>query len=343
MVQKIKYIISILAVVLLQFISLRPLIAQEPGFMQYNAAPLTISPALAGSYGTDWRIMTNARSQWLGKSSTYNTQALTVDCKLKVVDDRTYFGLGGMVISDKAMAGLFKSNYFNLNGSYHFALDDNGSGLALGIGLVGNNTRVDFSQLTFDQQITSSGFDRTFPSGELALRNNSSYLSATAGLMYTYANENMYFDAGLSGYRFMKMNRTLLDDPKQFVQPRYTLHSFYSGSINDRCSLMASAMHMLMNKGNITFLGLGMGVLLSGESTENSRVLNLGAYYNTRGVVAPFVGYEFGNYEIGISYDVNVSPLRSGSIANKAIELNISYNIFSSFFRSRIGRFHNPY
>lgn len=318
------------------------LFAQEPGFMQFNAAPLAISPALAGSYSSDFRVMAHARSQWLGKGMTYNTQSLTVDGKIKVLDEENYFGLGGMVISDKAMEGLFKSNYFTLNGSYHFALNDNGSGLAAGIGVVGNNTRVDFSQLYFDQQITGSGFDRTFSSNELALRNNASYLSASAGLMYTYVSELMYFDFGVSGFRFLKMNRSLMGDKNQFIEPRYSVYSYYTGALNDWASLMASGMHMVMNKNHITNLGLGLSLILSGETFYESNVLNVGAYYNTNGFIAPFIGYQFKNYEIGLSYDFNISPKRSGSIANKAIELNLAYSIFSSYFRNMGGRYHSP-
>lgn len=317
-------------------------IGQEPGFMQFNAAPLSISPALAGSYSSDWRVMTQARSQWLGKGMTYNTQALTGDCKVKVIDDQQYFGLGGMIISDKAMEGIFKSTYFTLNGSYHFALNDNGSGLAAGIGLVGNKTRVDFSQLYFDQQLSSSGFDRTFSTGELALRNNTGYVSASAGLMYTYTSELMYVDFGVSGYRFIKMNRSLLGDKNQTIEPRYTAHSFFSGALNEQTSLMATGMHMMMGSQNVTYLGMGLSFLISGESFVQSKVLNIGTYYNTHGILAPCIGYQFNNYEIGLSYDLNVSPLKSGAITNKAIELNLTYNMFSSFFRTMGGRYHVP-
>lgn len=334
------YMRSILACIMLA--TSVQLFGQEPGFMQFNAAPLTISPALAGGYHSDFRVMAHARSQWLGKGMTYNTQSLSADGKIKVLDEEQYIGFGGMVISDKAMEGLFKSNYFTLNGSYHFALNDNGHGLSTGIGIVGNNTRVDFSQLYFDQQLTSSGFDRTFPTGELAMRNNTSYVSASAGIMYTYVSELMYFDLGVSGFRFLKMNRSLLGDKNQFIQPRYSLYSYYSGALSDRSSLMVSGMHSIIGKNHQTYVGLGLSMILSGESFFDSKVLNIGAYYNTRGSVAPFMGFQFNNYEISLSYDMNVSPLKTGSIANRALELNLSYNLFSNYFRNMGGRYHSP-
>ena len=315
--------IHLYTVACLLMISGNMLMAQEPGFMQYNADPLNISPALAGRYDTDFRVMVNARSQWLGKSSTYNTRQVSVDAKMFEVDESNYFGIGGMFISDKAMDGLYKSNYFSLNGSYHFALDANGSGVGLGIGVVGNQNRIDFSQLTFDQQLSSSGFDMTLASGEMSMRNSTSHVSATAGLMYTYESDFVYFDAGVSGYRFMNFQRSFYNDPKQSIAPRYTAHAYLSMTLNDRLSLQASAM--------------------AEHSTGPIQMLHLGAHYRSTGTLAPTVGYTVGNIDLGLSSDVPLSSKTSGSVVNRALELTMSYNMFSTTFRRKVGGYRLPY
>lgn len=331
------------AVALLLMISGDRLMAQEPGFMQYNADPLNISPALAGRYDTDFRVMVNARSQWLGKSSTYNTRQVSVDAKMFEFDETNYFGIGGMFISDKAMDGLYKSNYYSLNGSYHFALDANGSGVGLGIGVVGNNTRVDFSGLSFDQQLGSSGFDMTLASGEMSMRNGTSHVSATAGVMYTYESDYIYFDAGISGYRFINFQRSFYSDPKQTIAPRYSAHAYLSMTLSDRLSLQASAMQMIIQRQSITMAGGILGIILAEQSTSPIQMLHLGAHYRSTGILAPTVGYTFGNIDLGLSSDVALSTKTSGSLVNRAIELTMSYNLFSSNFRRKVGRYHNPY
>jgi len=331
------------AVALLLMISGDRLMAQEPGFMQYNADPLNISPALAGRYDTDFRVMVNARSQWLGKSSTYNTRQVSVDAKMFEFDETNYFGIGGMFISDKAMDGLYKSNYYSLNGSYHFALDANGSGVGLGIGVVGNNTRVDFSGLSFDQQLGSSGFDMTLASGEMSMRNGTSHVSATAGVMYTYESDYIYFDAGISGYRFINFQRSFYNDPKQTIAPRYSAHAYLSMTLSDRLSLQASAMQMIIQRQSITMAGGMLGIILAEQSTNPIQMLHLGAHYRSTGILAPTVGYTFGNIDLGLSSDVAISTKTSGSLVNRAIELTMSYNLFSSNFRRKVGRYHNPY
>jgi type IX secretion system PorP/SprF family membrane protein len=338
-----KTAINIFSAFALMLSSTQILMGQEPGFMQYNADPLNISPALTGRYDTDLRVMVNARSQWLGKSSTYNTRQATVDAKIFEMDESNYFGIGGMFISDKAMDGLYKSNYFSLNGSYHFALDANGNGLGLGIGVVGNNTRVDFSQLTFDQQLGSSGFDLSIASGETAMRNGTSHVSATAGVMYTYETDYIYFDAGVSGYRFINFQRSFYNDPKQTIAPRYTAHAYLSMTLNDRLSLQASAMQMIINRQNITMAGAMLGIILAEQSTGPIQMLHLGTHYRSTGAIAPTVGYTVGNIDLGLSSDVNMSSKTSGSVVSRAIELTLAYNVFSGNFRRKVGRYHLPY
>jgi len=317
--------------------------AQEVPFMQYHSDPLNINPALAGRAGTDFRALANARSQWLGKSSMYNTQSITIDRKLSAGSETNYFGLAGMFISEKAMEGLYKSNHFSLNGSYHFALDANGSGLALGIGLVGNNTRVDFSQLSFDQQLGSSGFDLSLPSGETSMRNSTFQASASAGLMYTYETDNIYFDAGISGYRFVSFAKSVYDDPRQIVYPRYSAHAYISATLTDRLSIQASAMNMIINQRSIIYASAILGIIMAENNPYTLQMLHLGTYYRSSGTLAPYVGYTFGNIDIGLSSDVNLSTASSGSVVNRAVELTMAYSLFSDYYRRKVGRYHSSY
>jgi len=148
------------------------LLAQEPNFSQFIASPLSINPALAGSSDADWRAVSNIRRQWIGNISPYSTQTISIDGKLRTLEDQSYFGLGGMVLSEKAMDGLYKSNFINLNASYHQALDDNGNGISVALGVVNNSTRVDLGGLTFDQQLSSRGFNQALPITEMNLGNS---------------------------------------------------------------------------------------------------------------------------------------------------------------------------
>jgi type IX secretion system PorP/SprF family membrane protein len=270
---------------------------------------------------------------------------LSVDGKLKRIDDDNYLGIGGMVIAEKAMDGIFKSTYFNINTSYHLSLDNKGNGLAIGLGYINNNTRIDFSQLSFDQQLSSIGFDRALPTGEPTLSNATSFSSACAGIMFTHNVENTFFNIGAAGYRFVKSNRSILDDKTQYISPRYDIHGDFGTSLNENVNLNFSAVHMMQNGTSNTSIGTSFGILHSSDNfnSDQLRMINLGMFYKLGNAIVPYVGYAFNNFQFGLSYDVNVSPSKSGSISSRSFEISFMYRVFDSNNNIRRGRYYSPF
>ena len=318
--------------------------AQDPNFSQFIASPLSINPALTSNGESSWRAMSNVRTQWVGIGSSYITQSLSVDGKLKKLDDDNYLGIGGMVIAEKAMDGIFKSTYININTAYHLSLDNKGNGLAVGLGYINNNTRIDFSQLSFDQQLSSIGFDRTLPAGEPSLSNATSFSSACAGIMYTYDNDNTFLNLGAAGYRFVKSNRSVLDDKTQYISPRYDIHADFGTALNDRVNLNVSAVHMIQNGTSNTSIGTSFGLVQNANdfNSEQLRMLNLGMFYKIGNAIIPYVGYNYNAFQFGFSYDVNVSSVKSGSMSARSFEISFMYRGFSSS-NLKTGRYHSPF
>lgn len=335
-----KYYIALLVLLL----SNNAASAQDPNFSQFIASPLSINPALTSNGESSWRAMSNVRTQWVGIGSSYITQSLSVDGKLKKLDDDNYLGIGGMVIAEKAMDGIFKSTYLNINTAYHLSLDNKGNGLAVGLGYINNNTRIDFSQLSFDQQLSSIGFDRTLPAGEPSLSNATSFSSACAGIMYTYDNENTFLNVGAAGYRFVKSNRSVLDDKTQYVSPRYDIHADFGTALNDRVNLNVSAVHMIQNGTSNTSIGTSFGLVQNSNdyNSEQLRMFNLGMFYKLGNAIIPYVGYNYNAFQFGFSYDVNVSSVKSGSMSARSFEISFMYRGFSSY-NLKPGRYHSPF
>src|SRR5687767_15825098 len=91
--------------------------AQDPSFSQFFSSPLNINPALTANINADWRAIANFRNQWIGPASPYITGTISYDAKMfqkkvpNVEYDGNSFGLGGMLMYDKAMGGVVKSSY----------------------------------------------------------------------------------------------------------------------------------------------------------------------------------------------------------------------------------------
>jgi type IX secretion system PorP/SprF family membrane protein len=338
-----KNIISVFAILLVLGTNMK-LDAQDPNFSQFFASPLTINPALTSDGESNWRAMTNIRTQTIGIGSPYSTQSFSIDGKLKKMDDDNFLGIGGMILADRSMEGAFKSTYINLNASYHLSIDSKGNGLAVGLGFINNNTRVDYSSLTTDQQLSNTGFDRALPTGEPNLNPSISYSSACAGIMFTHVNDYSFLNVGIAGYRFVNSSRSLLDNRALYVSPRYDIHADFGTVIHDDLNVTFSAIHLIQNGTSATSLGssLAFGLRPDQFDMDQRRMLNAGIYYRLGDAVIPYIGYTHNEIQFGLSYDVNVSSVKSGSVSTRSFEISLIYKRFSPNSTPRMGRYHSP-
>ena len=173
-------------------------VAQDPVFSQFYTSPLLVNPALAGNGNANWRIAGNRRSQWIGEGlEPLNTTSVSFDGKLFKQQDKetNYIGGGILFLQDNGLSGAYKSNSFHFIVSSHVSLDEeDNNGLSVGLGGSYSNTLIDYSQLSFSQQLNSSGFNRSLPTNELFLSNIEPYYSMFAGINYSYTNERASFD-----------------------------------------------------------------------------------------------------------------------------------------------------
>ena len=316
---------------------------QDPGFSQYMASPLSISPALTGNFDANWRATSVIRNQWTGIGAPYRTKTLSVESKIRNEHNEDYWGLGGMVLLDEAMDGIYKSTYITLNAAYHLFLDDNGNALAAGLGYINNKTLINFTELTFDQQLSNMGFNRALPQGEPSLSNNPSFSSVCAGFMYSFSKDNIYANIGLSGYRFIKSKKSILDDATQYDSPRYAVHADLSTLLTERMNLSVSGLYTTQNgQSNTIFGGVFSFVHLAPDDLDVSKSLNLGAFYRLGNALIPYAGYEYKNFQVGITYDINTGLSKTASLTSRTFEISFTYKQ-SRQDVSKAGKYHSPY
>jgi Type IX secretion system membrane protein PorP/SprF len=172
-----RFIFSVIII----FISGIPANAQDPIFSQFFSSPLSINPSLAGNGNVDWRMIGNLRNQSIGQGiGNLSTTSLSFDGKLFKQQSKTtnYIGGGFMFLQDAGLDGAYKNNSFQLMASSHVSLDDEDmQGLSVGLGAAYSNTLIDFSQISFGQQLSVSGFNRTLPTNEPFLSTVKPYVS----------------------------------------------------------------------------------------------------------------------------------------------------------------------
>jgi type IX secretion system PorP/SprF family membrane protein len=324
------------------------LAAQDPSFSQFFSSPLNINPALTGDINGKWRMISNIRRQWSGPANPYTTGTISMDNKIfqkvpgNYVDENTRVAVGGMMMYDEAMAGALKSNYasFNVSGNIRLGTgngyEENGGRIrhnskiksdgaaeeriGVGIGIIYGNKRLDASKLNFADQFTGHGFDTNLPTGESALSSMKPYFSTSAGLLYSYITGNTNFDFGVAAYHFNKPKQTFLGDPNQFLATRYVIHSNFEAVLSDNVILNSNGIYQYQSGASYFSIGGALGYYLP-TSDEREMIVNAGLWYWSNNAIIPYFGFSYGNFQIGLTYDMTISKLSQAAQRPHTFEL----------------------
>lgn len=311
------------------------LLAQDPAFSQFFASPLSLNPALTGKFNGSVRVAGNYRNQWPQIDNAFITSTVSIDGN--IFGDRLpagdAWGIGAFAMTDKTASGILTSNYLSLSTAYQKALDENGWN-QLGIGFQGTyaTKRLDGTKLHFEDQLDQQG-GWTIPSSEIINGHqiDLNYFDLNVGLLYngsTDGNNNFYF--GASAYHITQPKESFTGNSFYVLHPRITLNGGYSFplSVNNNDNFIHfSGLYSKQADAVNAMLGAAWSNTLSGND-GNPINFYLGAWVrfsNLTDAIIPYVGLDFGPFTIGMSYDVNVSSLKTASESQGGIEISLIY------------------
>jgi type IX secretion system PorP/SprF family membrane protein len=318
------------AVVILMLVA-RTSYGQDPQFSQFFSSPLNINPALTARINSDWRMISNIKDQWIGPASPYVTGTISYDRKIfqnKVpnVDnsDDNVFGIGGMLMYDRAMNGIQKSTYASADMSYNVKFAEGAVGkhrLGLGFSTTYARRYIDFSRLYFQNQwIGFNGFNTSLPTGESALSEMKPYFSVSTGAIYSYYTEKSNFDLGVAVFHVNKPKQTFLEDAHQYLAMRKVAHANFETFINENVVLNLNTIYQFQDEAKYYSFGGALGYFIAGQQNT---LLNIGAWYWSKHAIIPYVGLAMGDMQFGASFDITTSKLRYADPRPKTFELSI--------------------
>jgi type IX secretion system PorP/SprF family membrane protein len=301
--------------------------AQDPNFSQFFSSPLNVNPALTANINADWRAIANFRDQWISPASPYATGTISYDSKMfqkkfPGMEEGNIFGLGGMLMYDKAMGGVVKSTYASLNMSYRVKLIDGETKhrLGAGFGAIYGHRRIDFAGIDFEEQFTGYGFNTNLPTGENSLSSMKPYFSVSTGLLYSITSANSNFDLGVSAFHVNKPKQTFLKDENQYLPMRKVIHANFETFLSQNVVLSANGIYQSQETANYFSVGGALGYYL--PNNENY-MLNAGLWYWSKNAIIPYIGISYKDYQFGLSYDVTISKLNQATEKPKTWELSL--------------------
>jgi type IX secretion system PorP/SprF family membrane protein len=301
--------------------------AQDPNFSQFFASPMTLNPALTGKFDGVYRVAGNYRNQWPTINNAFITKTASFDIGVLKgrLPDIDQMGVGIMGFTDRAGDGVLTNNYLSLSLAYHKGLDENGYH-QIGAGFQGSymNKRLDVTKVVFEDQLRPDGFTgittESFSDQQVSL----SYFDLNAGVLYsgtTNGYNNFYI--GASMYHINRPKESF-QEGDFLLNARTTLQAGGKIPVGPYNYVHVAANHSMQAKAYNTMVG-GAFALNVNQDEANPTNVYVGTWYRFNDAVIPYVGLEFGEFHIGISYDVNTSSLKPASNVRGGAEISLIY------------------
>lgn len=336
--------------ILLTFVSLifaTSVLAQDQHFTQFYASPLTLNPALAGTFDGRYRLAIIYRDQWRNVlDNPYVTMGGALDMRfgLKSRRKKVYdaFGAGVQFFSDRVPSIDFATNQINLSGAFHKSLNkEHNQFLSLGVQVGIAQRNINYERITFGDQFNgNNGYDE--PTSEVLPENNFSYGDLGVGLNYSYAPRRaLGVFAGVAMHHIMEPQVSFFidrnsEDAVEFdgdnrLLRKYTAHLSLQIPVGERIQILPRGLihiqgpHMAANAGsNIRFL----------VNDINGTAFHIGSWVRAVGneddsfsidAVVGMIGLEFNSILLGLSYDANLDYLNPANKRQGAFEISLAF------------------
>lgn len=315
---------GVITVVLLIAVFLRGW-TQDIHFSQFWQSPFNLNPALAGQFDGSWRFVGNQRTQWRSVTKPFVTFGVSADAA-----QLTKYNLGGAlsVYTDRAGDSGLSLTMINPGVSKKIMSQEDGlfdvvAGLMLGL----TSMSIDYSQLSFDQQWNGFFYDPRSGTGESFDRDSRWYLNLHSGILVSKnLSDDRRWQAGLAVMNVSSPRQSFFDEKFVRLNPRINLHGSYFRRIDALWSI--EPMFLLMRQMTFTELNLGSRVhYVVDESVYLPVSVYGGLFARARDAGNLVLGARVGYWDVGVSYDFNLSDLRVASNVRGGFEIGVIYII----------------
>jgi type IX secretion system PorP/SprF family membrane protein len=312
--------------------------AQDIHFSQFSEAPLLRNPALAGIFSGDLRIQGVYRNQWNSVTVPYQTGSLNAEYKLPVGHSDDYLTLGGEILYDKAGTVALTATHILPVINYHKSLSQE-KNMYISLGFMGGlvQRKLDRSKITTNNQFNGTEFDGSLSDGETFSGNNYSYFDGSAGMSFNTQigqnqDDNLFF--GVAYHHFNKAPRvSFYANDKIEMTPKWVFSGGVRWGVTDYSYVTFHGDYSQQGPSKEA-IGGGMYSYKLDDPTDPRYIFHAGAYLRWKDAIIPVVKMEYKPFTIALSYDVNMSTLKTASQGRGGFELSIAYQTYFDRYNS---------
>ncbi|MBD3638246.1 MAG: PorP/SprF family type IX secretion system membrane protein [Crocinitomicaceae bacterium] len=312
---------------------------QDIHFSQFGMALLHQNPTMAGAiYGIEATL--NYKDQWRKVGAPYQTFAASYSMRLgkNSPNKKGFFALGANFFSDKAGDSKMGTNLGGVNVAYHIYLNRyNTLGAGINLGLF--QRTADFSSLQWGNQFDGQFYSSLLPSGENEGVSSFTGYNSGAGFLWTYKNDDGKFKVTNNNEKSVRIGCSV----NHFNHPKYSFTGSaeklplklvaHGGAIlsfsNTNFALVPGFIYMRQGSAQEINIGSMFRYLIGQNSKftgyKKAAAIYIGAFYRVKDAITANLLLEYGNWGVGISYDINTSKLVAATKTRGGMELSLRF------------------
>lgn len=316
--------------------------SQDIHFSQFYMNPLALNPANAGAERNELQANLNYKDQWRSVASPYKTIAVSCDKRIqKKKSAMDFFAAGVNVFNDKAGDINMKLFQANLSVAYHRYLSKKkyttlGAGFQSGF----SQRSINYESATWGNQFDGNSYNSSLPTGEPVGSTSFTYADFfSTGVLFSYNNTSgrlkvtdnnaMKANLGLSLFHIIRPKYSFYESGEKLYM-KYVLHGNALVSVpNTNIAFAPGFMYYRQGPAQEIFPGGLIRYSLRQASKYTgfykTTAVYFGAFLRMKDAIAPVVQVEHAGFNIGVSYDVNISDLKVASTGRGGFEISLKY------------------
>lgn len=314
-----KYLVAIILFCTMQ------IFAQDVHLSQFYTAQQNLNPALAGFYNGEYRIAGNYRSQWREIGDPITTAVIAFDKKFHFYSDEIDGGI--IVIKDQFSGFNQNTNKIFLTGSYKKLWKYNEIRAGIQAGIVLKST--DLKTQTFPNQwVYETGiFDQNLSNGENNISQSQNFIDVNFGVAWSKTFTKFKPTLGLSLFHVNRPKDTYFNTPTERLRMRQVVHGEAVIDLNGPVSIEPKLLYMWTTKAQDALIGSNVKYHFKDSKVKNvyAGVLYRDGFGRNSDAVIPIVGLTYNRFDVGFSYDVNISTLSDYSARKSTLEFSLIY------------------
>ncbi|WP_153797882.1 PorP/SprF family type IX secretion system membrane protein [Foetidibacter luteolus] len=325
--KKLYYLVVITTMCLVKTVS-----SQDAHFSQFFEAPLLRNPSLAGLFAGDVRVQAVYRNQWGSVGVPFKTTSLNAEYKQPVGQGYDFITMGMQLLQDKAGTTNFTTTNVLPALNYHKALSGDKTRY-LSLGFMGGwvQRRIDRSKITTNSQFDGVGWNPSLADGEQLLTTNYNYWDASVGMSYNSTIgdklDDIYF-LGLAYHHFNRPKNSFYKNPNIELSPKLVASAGVKFGIDEVSYLTLQGDYSKQADYKETILGALYSYKIGAEPDNPDYIVHFGGFMRVKDAFIPVFKLDYKPFTFAISYDINVSQLRTASQGRGGLELSLSYSGF---------------